>query len=109
MPRAADTAVFTVSEGPTHRETLFGMGAEQLTPVFCSNVAKPVMWRPTRSSRQLRAEGRFGRHIRRRSPGPLKLLPSRRLIAELPRTPDASTSQFTVIEAFSFGSTSGGL
>jgi hypothetical protein len=37
------------------------------------------------------------------------LLPSRRLRVEFPRTPDASTSQFTVLGAFSFGLISGGL
>ena len=36
MPQTADTAVFAVSKGLVHRETLFGTGAERLTPVFCS-------------------------------------------------------------------------
>jgi hypothetical protein len=36
MPQAAGTAVFAVSEGFAPRETLFGTGAERLTPVFCS-------------------------------------------------------------------------
>src|SRR5262245_10535915 len=36
MPQAADTAVFAVSEGFAPRETLFGTGAERLTPVFWS-------------------------------------------------------------------------
>jgi hypothetical protein len=36
LSRTADTAVFSVSEGLAHRETLFGTGAERLTPVFCS-------------------------------------------------------------------------
>jgi len=36
MPLATDTAVFAVSKGLAHRETLFGTGVERLTPVFCS-------------------------------------------------------------------------
>jgi hypothetical protein len=36
MPQPADTAIFAVSEGLARRETLFGTGAERLTPVFCS-------------------------------------------------------------------------
>src|SRR5215469_13456951 len=57
----------------------------RLRLIFRSYVAKLVMWRPPIFSRRFRGEGRFRRHIRRRSPGSLRLHPSRRLVASTPR------------------------
>jgi hypothetical protein len=69
--------------------------------------SRPVMWRPPIFSRQFRGEGRFRRHIRRRSSGSLKLHSSRRFNAEVSPTPDGPTVAFSVFLASGFGSTSG--
>jgi hypothetical protein len=54
---AADTAIFASSEGLAYRETLFGTGAERLTPVFCSIATHAPM---IRLERHILAGGAIG-------------------------------------------------